>query len=210
MNTKVARLWVAVVCGLILSLFDPAALFGQTKLASSSEYHKYVDPLLKIEDFGISYSEDGAADATVLFPNSGTGRPVEPVIALVRLRQKGFSLLIDCLSDSRLTSASFGGNTIMKVPVGYICLDLLMGTTRGKPVSDPDCADDGLGACMEKGFYFRPDDYYHCVDRLNKCLARPWIPVVQQNWRREFLRNRLQFINPYENIQEYKEFTSPK
>jgi len=34
----------------------------------------------------------------------------------------------------------------MQVPVGYVCLDILIGTTKGRPVHEPDCADDGLGA----------------------------------------------------------------
>ena len=103
-------------------------------------------------------------------------RPPDPVVALVRLGTKGFPLLIDCLEDGRLTIIEFDGNTIteaMKVPVGYVCLDILMGTTRGRPTSDPDCADDGLGACMNDGYYFRPDDYYHCVEPAHSCDVRP-------------------------------------
>ena len=198
----------------ILSLFAIFTLpictsTRQPQGASTPDYHRYIDPLITVKDFGMHYYEDGAADASVLFPEGvNYPRPAEPVIALVRLRGKVLSLLIDCLNDGRITSIRFDGNrrtSSMNVPVGYVCLDILMNTTRGKPVSDPECADDGLGACMNFGFYFRPDDYYECSD--SACLSRPWISVVQRNWKKQFLANRLRFRNPYDDlkVEEYKD-----
>ena len=188
------------------------------RLSSKADYQKYVDPLLEVKSFGIHYYEDGAADATVLFPSTETNpfdRPRDPVLALVRLQAKGFPLLIDCLDDGRVTNVDFGGNTItrpMKAPVGYVCLDILMHTARGRPVSDPDCADDGLGACTNCGYYFRPDDYHDCAERAHSCDVRPWVVVVQRNWRRQFLRRRLRFHNPYDDWKtvEYEEFRTPR
>ena len=78
-----------------------------------------------------------------------TTTPRDPVLAVVRLGAKSTPLLIDCLSDGRTTAARFAGNTVskpMQVPVGYVCLDILIGTTKSRPVHEPDCADDGLGA----------------------------------------------------------------
>ena len=75
------------------------------RLSSGADYHKYVDPLVTVADFGIQYSDDGAADASVLFPRTDTNpydRPRDPVIALVRLRKRSVPLLIDCLSDGRV------------------------------------------------------------------------------------------------------------
>lgn len=37
-------------------------------LSIRADYIKHIDPLLGVKDFGIAYAEDGAADATVLFP----------------------------------------------------------------------------------------------------------------------------------------------
>lgn len=189
----------------------------QKPLASQQEYHKYIDPLLEVKDFG-GYFDDAAADASILFPGNSThpsDRPNDPAVALVRLGEKGTPLLIDCLSDGRVTNIRFGGNYItkpMSVPVGYVCLDILMGTTSSKSLAEHDCADDGLGACMNSDFYFRPDDYYDCVDHRQLCLLRPWILVVQRNWRREFLRKRLHFQNPYSDLEmdKHKELTTPK
>jgi hypothetical protein len=107
----------------------------------------------------------------------------------------------------------FEGNAItspMNVPVGYVCLDILMNVVVGRPVSDTDCSDDGLGACMNYGFYFRPDDYYECTKK--DCFLRTWVSVVQRKWREAYLGHRLRFHNPYDTItvDEYKEFrTAP-
>lgn len=210
----------SILYGLFGALAAASALAppaGQQRLSSGADYQRYIAPLLQVKDFGIQYYDDGAADATVLFPLSNASpyeRPRDPVAALVRLGVKSFPLLIDCLNDGRVTNLEFSGNTItrlMKVPVGYVCLDILMETTRGRPVSDPDCADDGLGACMNYGYYFRPDDYCHCVERIRSCDIRPWVEVVQRNWKQQFLRGRLHLHNPYNDlkIDEYKDFRTP-
>jgi len=186
------------------------------RLSSGADYHKYVDPLVTVADFGIQYSDDGAADASVLFPRTDTNpydRPRDPVIALVRLRKRSVPLLIDCLSDGRVSTAQFNGTSItkpMKLPVGYVCLDMLMAVTPDRPVSDPDCWADGLGACMNEGFYFRPDDYSSCWKET--CYPRPWVIVVQKKWRHAFLAKRLRFRNPYDGmrIPEYEEFATPR
>jgi hypothetical protein len=82
----------------------------------------------------------------------------------------------------------------MNVPVGYVCMDILMNVVVGRPVSDPGCSDDGLGACMNNGFYFRPDDYYECSEK--NCFLRPWVLVVQRKWRQAYLSHLLKFHNP--------------
>jgi hypothetical protein len=203
-----------LVCFMLVFLQIAGA--SQNQLSSSSEYRKYIDALLGVKDFGTHYYEDGAADATVLFPSSTTnpyGRPADAVVAIVRLRQRSLPLLIDCLSDTRVTTVVFDGNRItkaMNVPLGYVCLDILMQTTEGNPVSDPECADDGPGACMNLGFYFRPDDYENCWK--DECLLRPWVKVVQRNWKRQYLARRLRFRNPYDQlkIEEYKDLMTPQ
>lgn len=210
------------VTGAILAItcigFFPSvhASATQPKLASAADYHRYIDTFLDVKDFGTNYFEDGAADATVLFPEDthapyGQLRPAEPIVALLRLREKAFPLLIDCLSDARITRIHFDGNnmtTSMNVPLGYVCLDILMNFAAGKPVSDRNCADDGLGACMNNGFYFRPDDYYGCSK--TECTLRPWVIVVQRNWRSQYLAHRLRFHNPYDAlpVEEYKDLRS--
>jgi hypothetical protein len=178
---------------LLATCHNPAA---QGALSRKADYVTYIDSILSVRDFATRYAEDGAADATVLFPSDN--KPRDPILALVRIGPKSVPLLIDCLADGRTTSVRFGGSTVskaMNVPLGYVCLDILIGTIKAVPVHVADCADDGLGACVNSGFYFRPDDYSRCWP--DHCLARPWVGVVQQNWKRLFLQNRIQFVNPY-------------
>jgi hypothetical protein len=84
----------------------------------------------------------------------------------------------------------------MNVPLGYICLDILIGTTESKAVHEPGCADDGLGTCIGEGLYFRPDDYSKCWP--DRCLARPWVKVVQSNWRKLFINKKMRFDDPFQ------------
>jgi hypothetical protein len=209
----------AVAVSSQLALAQHARPSSPPRLSSPDQYQRYIDPLVKVDDFGTAYYEDGAADATVLFAQSNKPpydyqRPAAPVIELVRLRDRGFPLLIDCLSDGRLTRMRFGGNSItkpMNVPVSYVCLDILIGELPEKPISIPDCADDGLGACVNSEYYFRPDDYYRCSDL--QCFLRPWIIVVQRKWRSLYLAHQLRFHNPFDilPVDQYKEFrTTPK
>lgn len=183
-------------------------------LSPSADYHRYIDPLVQVKDFKVEYYEDGAADASVLFPGQGEYQmPVDAVVAIAQLRQRSLPVLIDCLSDGRLTNAWFGGNRItarMRVPVGYVCMDLLMGMVPGRPVADPECSDDGLGSCMNEGFYFRPDDYFLCSDQ--DCNPRPWVLVVQRNWKGMYLAGRIKFRNPYDAFpaEIYQSLKSPK
>ena len=161
----------------MMLLTAPETALAQQRLSTQAQYTKYIDPLLQAKDLGIHYYDDGAADATVLIPESDKvplDSPSDAVLAFVRLARGSIPLLIDCLDDGRLTTVLFDGNATtraMHVPVGYVCLDILMGVTHGKPAHVPDCSDDGLGACMETPFYFRPDDYYHCWK--DRCFVRP-------------------------------------
>lgn len=196
----------------------PAMAAKPVHLASTADYQRYIDPLIAVQNFGTSYYEDGAADASVVYPESaeapyGYVQPAPAVVNLVQLGRRGLPVLIDCLSDSRRTKMRFGGNAItsaMDVPVGYVCLDILMSEVRGRPVSDIECADDGLGACMNDGFYFRPDDYFECVKET--CAPRSWVLVVQRRWRTAYLAHRLRVHNPYDDlpVEEYAHLRTKK
>lgn len=199
------------LCASILIPLALAASAQEKRLGTTADYEKFIAPLLSVKDFGMHY-------ASVIYPSSESNvydRPRDPIIALIRLGKKSHPLLIDCLSDDRLTTVWFAGNTTtkeMRVPLGYVCLDLLMRVAKSKFVFEADCADDGLGACVNTGYYFRPDDYFHCAVGWDKCAARPWIAVVQKNWARLYKQRRLQFHNPYDSsaIPEYKEFATPR
>src|ERR1035441_5121003 len=76
----------------LIPLLPPTASATQPRLATAVAYHRYIDPLLSVKDFKTHYYEDGAADATVLFPLGDADHdyplPADPVIALVRLRER--------------------------------------------------------------------------------------------------------------------------
>jgi hypothetical protein len=96
-------------------------------------------------------------------------RPMQPslhsqrahVRAILDLEPSCIPVLVAHLDDQRLTSAKFDGGRFahapIQVPLGYICLDILLHATSGNAVHVADCADDGLGACVRSGYYFRPD-----------------------------------------------------
>jgi hypothetical protein len=190
---------------LIVFLITAQALVAQTKPKcvdcvprnshERSAYKKYIEPLLSVRDFHMSYADDGAADATVTCPGDCSDRApssVPEVATLMKNPTITVPLLIDCLDDNRLTSVRFVDNEMihpMQVPVGYVCLDILMSRFVSEPIAENDCRDDGIGACMNLDFYFRPDDYYHCF--TDSCVPRPWVLVVQKNWRRELQSGRL-------------------
>lgn len=163
-----------------------AAAQSNSHNVRSAQYKKLIEPLLQVPDFRMHYSEDGAADATVTCPANNDPCPSPPpaVAALMKNPRTTVPLLIDCLSDGRQTSVRFDGNTItrpMQVPVGYVCLDILM-AWAGKPIGDYGDCGDGLGACIDPEYYFRPDDYIQCWDE--SCYPRPWVFVVQRKWER--------------------------
>jgi len=162
----------------------------------SSQYITLIEPLLNVPDFHMHYFDDGAADATVTCPDNCDGfplpKPVPAVEALMSHPAKTTPLLIDCLDDSRLTTIQFDGNTTtrpMRVPVGYVCLDILMQRFVTEPIAEYECNTDGLGACTHTNFYFRPDDYTHCSKE--SCDPRPWVSVVKRNWLRELKSGNL-------------------
>lgn len=196
----------------------PAFSALPVRLSNVKEYHRSIDPLIAVQDYGTHYIEDGAADASIVHPESpeppyGYREPAPAVVDLIRLGAHGLPALIDCLSDGRRTKMRFDGNattSAMDVPVGYVCLDILMSEVRGQPVSDPDCADDGLGACINDGYYFRPDDYYDCIRET--FVPRPWVLVVQRKWRDAYRARRLRVRNPYDDlpVEEYAHLRTKK
>jgi hypothetical protein len=141
----------------------------------------------------VAYVEDGAAWMSVLDGSSAT------VKAIVSLGAEAIPLLISHLDDTRLTSATFDGGVTrgrpIRVPVGYLCLDILLEIVDDRaPVFIKDCADDGLGACIEPDYYFRPDEYY--PGAWKEYRAREGVRVVKRSWERAYRSKLLHFRSP--------------
>src|SRR6266446_630542 len=87
------------------------------------------------------YSDNGAADATVTaVTTEDTFRKdaAEQVRAILDLGPGCLPLLIAHLDDQRLTGATFDGGRYrhapIRVPVGHVCLDILLHATSGQTV----------------------------------------------------------------------------
>ncbi len=65
------------------------------------------------------------------------------------------------------------------------CLDILTNIIDAPEVLIKDCADDGLGACVEKGYYFRPGETEGAI-----------IGEVKANWQRAYSEGKVKFKSP--------------
>jgi hypothetical protein len=158
----------------------------------SADYRRFLEPLLDEPDLGTPYVDDGAGDGTVLQRATGAAR--EKVRAITGLGERSLPLLIECLADSRETRIRFTrpkGAGTMLVPLGYVCLDILMQVTDAPETGYEDCADDGLGACKRNEYYVLPDEWRAC--RSGRCGASPAVLRAQRHWKRLLARRRLRF-----------------
>ena len=186
-------------CILTALLFCPEILLAQKNRTSNRNDH--VDALVVAPTL-VTYVDDGAADMSVV--DAGTNRngyivdPIPAVKNMVELGPSAIPILIAHLDDTRPTSAKFFhyvGPTekYESVPVGHVCLDILMNIVDAPKIITKECGDDGLGACIERGYYFRPDAY---VKKGNSFLARPEVLRTKANWERANRRRWLRFRYP--------------
>jgi hypothetical protein len=158
-----------------------APLLGQTRIKQSVS--NPVDALTSAPSL-VAYSSDGAADATV------TDDPRPEVKAIVNLGTAAIPLLISHLDDPRPTSATFNGKP---VGLGHICLDILTNIVDAPLIVAEDCADDGLGACVDTQYYFRPDAF----TRNGRVIATsPEVALVKARWQRAYRRGKVKFRYP--------------
>jgi hypothetical protein len=163
---------------------------GVQRHSNNSRTAHYIDALVSYPNFGRIYVEDGAADGSV----TSSGSPPQAVKDILDLGPKAIPLLIAHLDDTRLTSATFEGGFTwgkpIRVPVGHVCLDVLMHIIgENRYIFDWECGDDGLGACVKEGYYFRPDEFYPV--NKNEYIARLGVRVVKSNWQRAYRRGWL-------------------
>lgn len=124
---------------------------------SQIDHEKLICDLAAV-NFGEVYDDDGAADGSVTDESRVASLADEnafaPVRSILDLKDQAIPLLIEHLDDLRPTLIKFNGKP---VPLGHIALDILIHIAANDRVLIPDCADDGLGACYEAAYYFRPD-----------------------------------------------------
>ena len=83
-------------------------------------------------------------------------RSAPAVKAIADMGQASIPLLIKHLDDTRPTQATYHHQP---VPVAYLALDMLLHMTdmNDERTVEPQCSDEGLGACMQPQYYFPPD-----------------------------------------------------
>ena len=159
-----------------------------------------IDALVSAPEL-VTYGEDGAHDATVLALYMRNVDEVIPpkkeVRDIVALKNKAIPLLIECLDDTRPTSAIFIGGYVSgepypKVPVGHVCLDILIHIAKNLDDNDKDCprGEPELGACIKDGFYFRPDDYSPFADGFRE---RAIVRIVKANWLKSYRNGKVKY-----------------
>jgi hypothetical protein len=130
---------------------------------------------------GLGLLDQSYEDGRWKFAHALAGKIIEFGSSLV-------PICIDHLNDTRLTHATYLTTTVpqraMPVPLGFLCQDILIAVVKDSPrINVPDCADDGPGACIRKGFFFRPDSY-HVVGNIAHAL--PIVKKVKSNWERAY------------------------
>lgn len=182
----------------VLQKDSPAIQIAQTEqreCGHSNDPQSYIDALACSSDLQVVYGDDGAADATVMEAKETTAPEVR---SIVELGSQAIPLLIRHLDDRRLTSATFHtyeGRTqkIIQVPVGHICLDILTHITNAPKIFADECGDDGLGACIDSKFYFRPDDYHLEGENLKwNAIAH----TAKINWQNAYKKGWVKFSYP--------------
>jgi hypothetical protein len=165
--------------------------------AKPASRSRYIDTLVSAPKL-VTYSNDGAADATVTEVGSNAmgivENPIPSVRDIVNLGANAIPLLIAHLDDTRPTSAIFDTNRPRTVPIGYVCLDILTHIIQARGILIEDCADDGLGACIRPGYYFRPDAYTRQGKRY---VAHSDVRHVKLKWRQAYLKGLARFQYPH-------------
>jgi hypothetical protein len=171
------------VCALVFaapSLCQPAG-------CERADLESALDRVLRLKNLGNIYSEDAAADGSVVMvpPAYRVARP--EIIPLLACEARAATVLVEHLDDIRLTSATFKGGTHWshpaRVPLGVLCLDILIFLSPfGSPIRDPETEDnDGLGAGVRAEYYFRPDDF---VIKAGRYAPKPQVFAVKKAWQK--------------------------
>jgi len=168
---------------------------------STTSNEKLIDALVAAPNLSVRYVEDGAADASVLAfyengdPSVARQNPKE-VLDVVVLREKAIPLLIECFNDTRPTSATVSLGYLtdkpVRVPVGFICLDILTSIVeRSNKLIFFEDASDGFCGDIKDGFCFRPDDYKAYDD--DRFKARPIVRIVKANWQKAYRNGKIKY-----------------
>jgi hypothetical protein len=162
-----------------------AAVIASAQNRPGTAEERLISALLPV-NFENIYADDGMADGTVTDAGTVTARYGDKAYAKVRqiiaLGPRAIPLLIEHVDDARPSKTLFNGRP---VPMGHIALDILIHVAGDNSrIYIADCADDGLGACLEPAYYFRPD------------AKRDEMRRVKHNWKRLYRSGAVSFYAP--------------
>lgn len=167
---------------------------------SGTSNEALIDALVAAPTLYVNYVEDGSADQSVLaiYPDLN-GKATNPIARevkdIVALGSRAIPLLIAHLDDNRSTVATTSGGGYLtdkpvKVPVGFICLDILLHIAGDKaPIYDEE-DHHGFQGPVKDNFYFRPDDYTRTDDRFEE---RPIVRIVKKNWEGAYRKGLIKY-----------------
>ena len=178
-------------------LLAATAVFVEDPGCSASSLDSYVEELVRWESIVEVYYSDGAADGSILAvpPQHEPHPAVRPILACV---DQAAPVLVERLSDARPTRVLFrtgSRNEILRqASVGHLVLDILLMTVADDSgVLIADCFDDGLGACVNAGYYFEPDAWF--LDG-NLPQPKPEVLDVKRRWTELLEAGRLNLEYP--------------
>ena len=154
-----------------------------------------LDQLIQLRPLGVVYTSDAAADGSIVsIPPGYQHGPRPQMLPFLKCGRYAAAVLIAHLDDTRLSWAGFN-QAKNRVPVGYICLDILIAMTPfGSDIRNPETEnDDGLGAGIRPAFYFRPDDYEREAGRY---IPRATVRSAQKAWQKVFADSSVTFEYP--------------
>jgi len=187
---------------LALLLTVPGYSFRKTQSARPQlDRTRILTALLTTEFPNNIYYDDGAGDGSLIRykedPKAEYDIVPDPTVReLVDAGDASLPLLISCIADARPTHIEFKpakSDTYVRVPLGYVCLELttaLVWTPLPKAAVDPDCVADGIGACFNDGYYFRPDVL------ADPSVGEKKMALVQANWQQLLKSKSLRFQYP--------------
>ncbi len=167
---------------------------ARSEPTSGSSPEELMQQLVEEPDFGLTYIDDGAGDGTVV---RETPQPV--VRKIIDLGPSAIPILIEHLDDRRLTSALYKGGHHWKdpirVPLGFVSLDLLIEITRDTKLlfinGQKHCEFDGMGACVKPGYYAKPGVFLG-----SDVASKNRIKRLKQNWQKTYRNGAVRFERP--------------
>lgn len=179
-----------------MALVLSAALYANenNKLMQSA----LIDSLIN-SNFRYEYYDDGAGDGSIMEIGSNSNgrvdRPPRILKKIVDLGDLMIPFLIHHLDDNRETNLRFNSNSKKNpVTIGYVSLDILTHIIElNDSIVNPECGDDGICACFNPGYCFRPDEF---VGEIGLRQPSKLVSKTKSNFQNAYKKNLIKFHFP--------------